>query len=254
MVTCTLETPRDKAMRLVREKDKIEQEIAEWNAVLNANNIGMREPLVDSEGFPRNDIDVARVRHARHRIICLQNDHKDKMKEIEVALDEFYAGGRADGAGPSNMNVHQPNANGHVPNGHIPNGHGSNGYLPNGHASNGVANGEAHQPPPRNEASIEQQVTPIALVVNVCEGSPADLAGLRSDDAIIQFGSLNSRNTEEPSLAPMEELVTHSIGRRIQVKVKRGNSVLNLVVVPRPWQSDDNRQSLLGANLRRITN
>ena len=38
------------------------------------NLVGMDEPLVDSEGYPRNDIDVYRVRHARHRIICkLQN-------------------------------------------------------------------------------------------------------------------------------------------------------------------------------------
>jgi Nas2 N_terminal domain len=33
-------------------------------------NVGMNGPLLDSEGFPRNDIDVYSVRHARHRIIC----------------------------------------------------------------------------------------------------------------------------------------------------------------------------------------
>jgi len=30
----------------------------------------MTEPLVDPEGYPRNDIDVYQVRLARHRIIC----------------------------------------------------------------------------------------------------------------------------------------------------------------------------------------
>lgn len=34
------------------------------------NHVGMDEPLVDSEGFPRQDIDVYQVRHARHKIIC----------------------------------------------------------------------------------------------------------------------------------------------------------------------------------------
>lgn len=34
------------------------------------NRVGMDEPLVDSDGYPRNDIDVYRVRHARHKIIC----------------------------------------------------------------------------------------------------------------------------------------------------------------------------------------
>lgn len=32
----------------------------------------MDEPLVDREGYPRNDIDVAAVRLARNRIICMK--------------------------------------------------------------------------------------------------------------------------------------------------------------------------------------
>lgn len=34
------------------------------------NKVGMEDSLVDGNGFPRNDIDVYQVRHARHRIIC----------------------------------------------------------------------------------------------------------------------------------------------------------------------------------------
>lgn len=30
----------------------------------------MTDELVDSQGFPRNDIDVYQVRHARHKITC----------------------------------------------------------------------------------------------------------------------------------------------------------------------------------------
>lgn len=32
--------------------------------------VGMHEPLVDAEGFPRSDIDLYQVRTARHNIIC----------------------------------------------------------------------------------------------------------------------------------------------------------------------------------------
>ena len=46
----------------------------------------MNDDLVDSEGYPRQDIDVYQVRHARHQIICLQNDHKEIMKKIEEGL------------------------------------------------------------------------------------------------------------------------------------------------------------------------
>ena len=34
------------------------------------NNIGTTEPLIDDEGYPRSDIDVYQVRHARHQIKC----------------------------------------------------------------------------------------------------------------------------------------------------------------------------------------
>lgn len=30
----------------------------------------MQEALVDNDGYPRADIDVYQVRHARHKIIC----------------------------------------------------------------------------------------------------------------------------------------------------------------------------------------
>ena len=37
---------------------------------LQQQNVGMHGPLVDQDQFPRNDIDVYSVRHARHKIIC----------------------------------------------------------------------------------------------------------------------------------------------------------------------------------------
>jgi len=36
------------------------------------NNVGMSEALVDDSGYPRQDLDVYQVRHARHKIICKQ--------------------------------------------------------------------------------------------------------------------------------------------------------------------------------------
>lgn len=53
--------------------------------------VGFSEPLVDDSGFPRNDIDVYQVRHARHQIICLQNDLKILMKKIENGIQEIHA-------------------------------------------------------------------------------------------------------------------------------------------------------------------
>ncbi|EKM49487.1 uncharacterized protein PHACADRAFT_264995 [Phanerochaete carnosa HHB-10118-sp] len=50
----------------------------------------MQTPLVDADGFPRADIDVWEVRHARVRIIELRNDLRDVMDSIAKGLQGVY--------------------------------------------------------------------------------------------------------------------------------------------------------------------
>jgi len=77
--------------------------------------VGLSGPLVDNDGYPREDIDVYVVRHARHRIICLQNDHKALIKEIEEGLHQVHAHYREDGTEAMDVEhssqVKNPNAN-----------------------------------------------------------------------------------------------------------------------------------------------
>ena len=98
------------ALQLMKTKDDIEAEIIALTDDLNSNGAnneaaaGVKGPLVDSEGFPRADIDlyageellnaqerfcgnhVCAVRAKRHRLACLQTDHKNIMRQIEQAL------------------------------------------------------------------------------------------------------------------------------------------------------------------------
>lgn len=105
---------RAEVLGLMKQKDKIESEIRELTGILTQvkicpvfhfsntkiclkqNGVGMSEPLVDSEGFPISSIDTYQVRHARHRIICLQNDHKALMKRIEQGLQGYYSAAGSD--------------------------------------------------------------------------------------------------------------------------------------------------------------
>jgi len=50
----------------------------------------MTGSLLDSEGFPRSDIDIVQIRIARNKIICLKNDYKGIMKDIEQALYDVH--------------------------------------------------------------------------------------------------------------------------------------------------------------------
>ncbi|XP_067257421.1 26S proteasome non-ATPase regulatory subunit 9 isoform X2 [Chanodichthys erythropterus] len=79
---------------LIKRKEEIEEQIKAYYDMLQAGGVGMDGPLVDVEGFPRADVDLYKVRTARHSISCLQNDHKAIMVEIEEALHKLHATAR----------------------------------------------------------------------------------------------------------------------------------------------------------------
>lgn len=87
---------KEEVMRLIAKKEQIERSINDCGQILEANkNVGMNESLLDVEGYPRADIDVYAVRQARHQIICLQNDLKEIMREIEKGLVTVHTEARA---------------------------------------------------------------------------------------------------------------------------------------------------------------
>ncbi|KAH9381673.1 hypothetical protein HPB48_000354 [Haemaphysalis longicornis] len=92
----------ERLTQLKERKLEIEAAIAARNEILDANGVGMDEPMVDNDGYPRGDIDVYKVQHARHDIVCLLNDHKAVMKDIEKALHDHHAQVRSGAGGTGN--------------------------------------------------------------------------------------------------------------------------------------------------------
>ena len=80
----------DHVRALMARKDALEAEMDAQYSILQNNSVTMDTPLVDRDGFPRADIDVWAVRHARVRIIELRNDHKGLMDRIMAALQDVY--------------------------------------------------------------------------------------------------------------------------------------------------------------------
>ncbi|CAL1675067.1 unnamed protein product [Lasius platythorax] len=91
VVDMELQEAKDAVLQLMKDKEKIESDLRTLKEILDSNHVDMDEPLVDSEGYPRQDIDVYQVRHTRHKIICLTNDHKALMKKIEEGLHKVHA-------------------------------------------------------------------------------------------------------------------------------------------------------------------
>lgn len=102
---------RDSMMALMQEKEKVEQTLKELWDVLKSNNVGLSESLIDSEGYPRSDIDVYQVRHARHQIKCLQNDHTALLRRIEEGLAVVLSPSASSNLDPNGTNASPPPQN-----------------------------------------------------------------------------------------------------------------------------------------------
>ncbi|KAF9651556.1 hypothetical protein BDM02DRAFT_3090907 [Thelephora ganbajun] len=100
MTTPTEQCPTDDLNTLIVSKSSIEDEIESQATILRANNSTLDSPLTDGDGFPRADIDIWAVRHARVRIIRLRNDLSSLVDKIAMALERVYtsrsAGAEAD--------------------------------------------------------------------------------------------------------------------------------------------------------------
>ncbi|DAZ97327.1 TPA: LOW QUALITY PROTEIN: hypothetical protein N0F65_003691 [Lagenidium giganteum] len=254
----------DEYARLSEAKDKIEAEIAAIAEELTggANPPGLTGPLVDSEGFPRADIDVYRVRHQRHAFACLQTDHKAVMKQIEQMLPQVFAARTAAAKEPK-TEPQPPRAPPAAP---------AVAMAPAARAASSV----------RKEigchrllaASSDRLKKPFALVQSVqngavlllllrcfdalnracltmrccCVQSPAATALLRAGDQVLVFGTADATNHRE--LEAVKEIVLRNVGSAIRVIVRRrpaiqkervqGDSndweVEELVLTPQRWQ------------------
>lgn len=84
----------------------------------------------------------------------------------------------------------------------------------------------------------------IIVKVNfVSPGSPAETAGIRENDEIIEFGSVNGNNFK--NMAQIAEVVRHRQNQQITIKAKRNSRIHDLILVPKIWAG----RGLLGCNI-----
>ncbi|PVF94621.1 hypothetical protein CPB86DRAFT_808456 [Serendipita vermifera] len=189
---------RQRTLDLMARKDALETELSTQFSILSANQSTMNTPLVDREGFPRADIDIWAVRHARVRIIELRNDLKQVVDDIAVALAQVSsddaAGIRTNGAGPT------------------------------------MVNGTSH-----NEADSPEDLPGFARVDGVAPGSPAAVAGLIREDVVIRFGRLTAADFRQAprSLQPLAALVAEHENQSLDVVVRRAGDLKTLNFTPR---------------------
>ncbi|KAJ3554575.1 hypothetical protein NP233_g12393 [Leucocoprinus birnbaumii] len=189
-------SPSQIAQTLIQKKETIESEIATHISILRTNNIDMTTPLVDSEGFPRSDVDIWAVRKARVRIIELRNDLKDVMDETGKALEGVYA---------------KPTV------------------------ASSTNTGSSNQASTEQQMDVQEEgLSPFARVNSVAPGSPAAEAGMQKEDLILKFGNLVRSSFNPPSsLTPLAGLVSESENKHIIIRVRRAGDQKYLTLTPR---------------------
>ena len=137
-----MEKNKDAVQKLIKEKDEIECAIQDHESILRLNNVTMKTLLVDSEGYPRADVDVYSIRNSRVALIRLYNDLEAKRNEIHNSL----------------ILVHQ----------------------------------SIHKVPSPLEVMENSRGKAFARITGVAPNSPADVAGLKRGDLILEFGHVSA--------------------------------------------------------------
>lgn len=204
---------RSAALQLSNERRAIDEELSTLSNVLRSQNSTMNSALIDNQGFPIASIDIVAVRTARARIIALRNDREDIENRMRNLLDLALS--------RTNSGTEAPMTNGFVEHDQQPaqamaNVPGTNGIL-------------SMSVPIRQDgnAAVWSEVgglTPFAKVNAISPNSPAQQAGMRVGDEILQFASLTAtnahRSTANKDLGNLPNVVQR--GTEIGVMVLRG--------------------------------
>ncbi|MCD7451255.1 hypothetical protein HAX54_010469 [Datura stramonium] len=191
---------------------------------------GLSGNLVDSEGFPRTDIDIPNVRADRRRLAELRNDHKIMTEKIDQNIQVLHSARLA--STPSSVKNSDDTAGGGV---------------------QGSAVNIAYSSPLDNyvvtaatSAAMDVDLVfsrPFAVIDEITEASPAAEDGLQLGDQVVRFGNVQSGENLLQRLAAEAQ---SNQGCAVSMAVIRQGAMTNVQVTPRVWQG----RGLLGCNFR----
>ncbi|KAJ8427670.1 hypothetical protein Cgig2_016763 [Carnegiea gigantea] len=229
-------------MKLMERRGAVE---AEMNAIIQRlcqpGGPGLSGNLVDSEGFPRADIDIPTIRADRHRLAELKNIHKDLTEKINQNIQLLHA------AKPSPKTSAVMDSVAGADAGIRGGGRGRDKWVIVVVERNERPLFRNWQDESRKETSqsveyvqtrdaADADVTvkiPFAMVDEISEASPAADDGLQLGDQIVKFGYVEAGDN---LLSRLASEVQANQGNAVSVVVMRQGALTSLSVTPRTWQ------------------
>ncbi|CAK0781700.1 hypothetical protein CVIRNUC_005449 [Coccomyxa viridis] len=194
---------------LLLKRENIEGDIALRAERLEVSGVGRTGSLVDKEGFPRADVDIASIRTDRRRLTELTNDHKALTKAMDQLLQQLHATQK-----PQNGHA-QP----HTPS-----------------SSRPAQRSEAIVEPAAPSASQLAHSRPFAKIDEVSEHSPASTAGLQVGDLLVGIGDVFlADSSPQEAMAQVASTVRRSRDTELVVLVLRRGLEVTVQLKPSMW-------------------
>ena len=223
---------REELLKLDKERKKLEEKIASLTEFLNGPGMpGVDGSLIDRDGFPKPGLDPVTIRTVRLDLICTQNDLKNLMEKIEKKMASYF----------EEINNKKSEEIEEEPKKNIFN-------------NKEEKTTDAVDEDKNKENDMEQNMKEaFAKIVSVEIGSPAEEAGLKPEDHIINFNGVLYKGVSHNPLITLSEIVKNKIGEEIPVSIVRKNkdNILHmekLNIIPHTW----NGRGVLGCKFQII--
>ena len=82
---------REALKALANKREALESEMLAIQEKLDALGVGVSSSLVDSEGYPRADVDVHSIREDRHRLAVLKTDYIEVTQALDKGLQALHS-------------------------------------------------------------------------------------------------------------------------------------------------------------------
>ena len=187
---------------------------------------GIKDSLIDSEGFPRGDIDIYNVKNKRQRLAVINTDYKALMKEIEKLLIEIYSDGLLQSTEEKSSKQQQQQQ------------HRQNEDILNQQSMSSMTTSSS-----TTVFNIYKNKKCIAVIDEILMGSPSEQSGLQNGDELLSFGGIDIDSVDPISKIP--SMVRENVDKPIDLVVKRKGGLINISLIPKLWRGN----GLLGCHL-----
>ena len=223
---------REELLQLDKEKKKLEEKIASLTEYLTGPGMpGIDGSLIDRDGFPKPGLDHVTIRTVRHDLICTQNDLKNLMEKIEKKMMSYFEE-------LNNNKIEEEK---------------EESKKENKIGKEETTADACDEDLNKKNNSEQNMKEAFAKIVSVENGSPAEEAGLKPEDHIINFNGILYKGVSHNPLITLSEIVKSKIGEEIPVSIVRKNKdnileMNNLKIIPHTW----NGRGVLGCKFQII--